>query len=360
MQSDIGAGAYPKNLNRQIHGLRGVSALAVFIYHVYGMGTLWNFWPVELAPADGFFAAGKHGVEIFFIISGYLITGSLVRHGDAGRFLVDRAIRLYPVFMTIQLLVFTLGPFMHYRLFDGISATAWIMNFVANGLFLPGVFDLPLVQLNAWSLSYEAAFYLLAATIFVAARRWGRWAASAALLLALALLIPIHPRAVFFLPGVIVFFVARRLVITLPVWFRILSLPAFAATLALLTIAETRPGLIYLATAPALVFFICVVEGRCLFSTLLRTRFPQFLGTISYSFYLWSPVVTYPLKLAIQKILHGRINDLLIVTLFATIGFVASLLVAYLSYRVLEDWTGRRLHRWAGARRIRTASPRPA
>src|ERR1700742_3543526 len=99
-------GAYPKNLNRQIHGLRGFSTLAVFVYHVYGMGTLWGFWPAALNPVAPFFAAGKHGVEIFFIISGYLITGSLIRHASAAKFLVDRAIRILPVLMTIQQIVF--------------------------------------------------------------------------------------------------------------------------------------------------------------------------------------------------------------------------------------------------------------
>ena len=67
-----------------------------------------------------------------------------------------------------------------------------------------------------------------------------------------------------------------------------------------LTVAETHGGLIYLAVIPAFAFFLSVVEGRCLLSVILRTRFLQYLGTISYSFYLWSPVVTYPLKIAIE------------------------------------------------------------
>ena len=348
-----GVGAYPKNLNRQIHGLRGFSALAVFVYHVYGMGTLWNFWPAALASADGVFAAGKHGVEIFFIISGFLITGSLIRHGDAARFLADRAIRLYPVFMTIQLLVFVLGPIIHYKFLGNITALGWLEAFVANGLFLPGIFDLPLAQLNAWSLSYEAAFYLISALAFVVARRLGRWPAVVLVVAAIAVLIPLYPRAVFFLPGVIVFFAARRFAIALPAWIRALSLPALAAMLALLTVAETRPGLIYPATIPALLFFVSLIDGRCPLSALLRTRFLQFLGTISYSFYLWSPVVTFPMKLIIQKYLHGRLDDLAIVALFATVGFAASVAVAYLSYRILEDWAGRKLHRWVRERRAR-------
>ena len=345
-------GAYPKNLNRQIHGLRGFSTLAVFVYHVYGMGTLWNFWPASLNPVAPFFAAGKHGVEIFFIISGYLITGSLIRHQSAAKFLVDRAIRLYPVFMTIQLIVFGLGPVIHYKWLSGISPSGWMAAFVENGLFLPGIFDLPLAQLNAWSLSYEAAFYLLSALAFVLTCRLGRWPVIAGLTLLLAIFIPFYARAVFFLPGVIIFFLSGQVALNLPAWVHALSVPALLLTLALLTVAETHGGVIYLAVIPAFAFFLSVVEGCCPLSAILRTRFLQYLGTISYSFYLWSPVVTYPMKIVIERFLHGRIPDEANVVLFATIGFAASVAVAHLSYRVLEDGAGRRLHRWAATRRV--------
>jgi peptidoglycan/LPS O-acetylase OafA/YrhL len=209
-------GAYPKNLNRQIHGLRGFSTLAVFVYHVHGMGTLWNFWPAALNPVVPFFAAGKHGVEIFFIISGYLITGSLIRHQSAAKFLVDRAIRLHPVFMTIQLIVFGLGAFIHYKWLVGISASGWAIAFVENGLLLPGLFDLPLAQLNAWSLSYEAAFYLTAAVCFVLVQRLGRWPVVAALAVLLGFVLPHYARAIFFLPGVAMFFLSHRNTLNLP------------------------------------------------------------------------------------------------------------------------------------------------
>jgi len=345
-------GAYPKNLNRQIHGLRGFSALAVFVYHVYGMGTLWNFWPAALNPVAPIFAAGKHGVEIFFIISGYLITGSLIRHRSAAKFLVDRAIRLYPVFMTIQLIVFAAGPVIHYKWLSGISAPDWAVAFTQNALFLPGIFDLPLAQLNAWSLSYEAAFYLLAAASYVLIRWLGRWPVIAALAVILAVVIPLYARAVFFLPGVAIYFLTQRRAVSLPAWIRALSLPTLVVTLALLTVAETVGGVVYIAAIPGFAFFLSAVEGRCLLSTMLRTRFLQYLGTISYSFYLWSPVVTYPMKLVIDRYLHGRLDDLINVSLFATVGFAASVAVSHVSYRVLEDGTGRRLHRWAATRPI--------
>jgi peptidoglycan/LPS O-acetylase OafA/YrhL len=355
MNAQASSGAYPKNLNRQIHGLRGFSALAVFVYHVYGMGTLWNFWPAVLNPVAPVFAAGKHGVEIFFIISGYLITGSLIRHASAAKFLIDRAIRIYPVFMTIQVIVFSLGPIIHYKWLAGISPPAWALAFVENGLFLPGIFDMPLAQLNAWSLSYEAAFYLLSALSFVLARRIGRWPVIAALALLAAAVVgfmPFYARAVFFLPGVATYFLSRRAPLNLPAWVRVLSGPMLLTTLAVLTVSETVEGLVYLAAIPGFAFFLSVVEGRCLLSAMLRTRFLQYLGTISYSFYLWSPVVTYPMKLVIERYLHGRLDDMANVALFATIGFTASVAVAHMSYRVLEDGAGRRLHRLAATRPI--------
>jgi peptidoglycan/LPS O-acetylase OafA/YrhL len=355
MNSQACSGAYPKNLNRQIHGLRGFSALAVFVYHVYGMGTLWNFWPPSLNRVAPFFAAGKHGVEIFFVISGYLITGSLIRHASSAKFLVDRAIRIYPVFMTIQVIVFALGPLIHYKWLNGISPPAWGLAFAENALFLPGIFDLPLAQLNAWSLSYEAAFYVLSALCLVLIRQIGRWSVIAALAVLVAIVVgfaPFYARAVFFLPGVATYFLSRRWPLNLPTWVRLLSVPALLVTLTMLTVGETVQGLIYIAAVPGIVFFVSVVEGRCPLSAILRTRFLQYLGTISYSFYLWSPVVTYPMKLVIERYLHGRVDDLVNVALFATIGFAASVAVAHVSYRLLEDRAGRMLHRWAATRPI--------
>jgi peptidoglycan/LPS O-acetylase OafA/YrhL len=345
MSSTAGAGAYPRNLNRQIHGLRGLSALAVFVYHVYGMGTLWNFWPDSFDPVAPVFAAGKHGVEIFFMISGYLITGSLIRHASARAFLADRAIRIYPVFMTIQLLVFGLGPIIHYKWLSGIAPGAWMLAFVENGLFLPGIFDFPLAQLNAWSLSYEAAFYLISAAAFVLARRTGFLFALAVALTGVIFAVHAYPRAAFFLPGVAIYFLTRRRNIVLPDWLRAMSLPAFLAVLAILTAAESQPISGYLALLPGFLFFLALVEGKCPFSRALRAPMFQYLGTISYSFYLWSPVVTYPMKLVIQRYLLGTMDRGLIVVLFAGFGLIGSLAVATLSYRILEARAGRALHK---------------
>lgn len=344
-ENDI-KGAYPRTLNRQIHGLRGFSALAVFVFHIYGMATLYGFWPSALDAASPIFQAGRHGVEIFFAISGYLITASLIRHGDARAFLIDRAIRIYPVFLTIHLIVFALGPFIHYKWMAGIGPFDWTVAFVSNALFLPGIFDLPLAQLNAATLSYEAAFYLFSAGIFIMSRRLGRRAAIIALVLLLPPIFFVFQKMVFFPVGAAVYFIVSGRKTTLPAVFRALSVPALLLCLGILTVAEEthRFYLVYPAALPAFVFFWSVVDGHCLLSAFLRTRPLQYLGTVSYSFYLWAPAVTYPLKILVVR-LFGISDSVGLFVFFGISGLFLSLAVADLSYRLLEDRAGKLLHR---------------
>jgi peptidoglycan/LPS O-acetylase OafA/YrhL len=166
----------------------------------------------------------------------------------------------------------------------------------------------------------------------------------------------IDGRAIYFLPGVATFFIVRGRDIRLPSWFRALSVPGLLLTMGIITLAETLGGpTVFYGAIPGLVFFLCVVEGRCLLSAILRTPALQYLGTISYSFYLWSPVVTYPMKLIIQRYLHGHVSDMTNIALFATIGFTASVAFAYCSYRFLEDKAARLLHRGAAFARRQSA-----
>ncbi len=348
------------NLNRQIHGLRGFSALAVFICHIYGMSTLWHFWPGGLDPLAGIFKAGAYGVEIFFVISGYLITASLIRHRNAIKFLVDRWIRIYPVFLAIHVLVFAVGPIVHYRWMAGISATEWLRSFFSNALFLPGLFNLPIAQQSAWSLSYEAGFYLLSSLVFIAAAKAGRRMATIGLALVLAPLLWMYPIASFFLVGVTVHFLTERRKMSTPPWFRALSIPGIIAVLALVEIFVMRRFLVMVALVPAFIFFSSIVEGRCALSGFLRQPWLQYLGTISYSFYLWSPVVTYPMKVLIASTLRGRVSDWILLAAFAIVSTISSLAVSSLSYIYLEDRVGRALRGWAhGSSRRRAEEPAP-
>jgi len=146
-----------------------------------------------------------------------------------------------------------------------------------------------------------------------------------------------YPKAVFFLVGAAIDFLRGRRWSRFPRAARWLSLPALAGTFALLTVEDLSPVRALAACVPAFVFFQLIVEGDCPLSSLLRWRGLQYMGTISYSFYLWSAVVTYPMKLFIVNVLSTRVDPVLILAGFAAVGFAASIAIAHISFLLLEE-----------------------
>jgi peptidoglycan/LPS O-acetylase OafA/YrhL len=331
------AHVFPRKLNLQVHGLRGLAALMVFVFHIYDMSLENGFWPARFEPVVTPILTGRHGVELFFIISGFLVTGSLVRHRDVGQFLLDRAIRIYPVFLTIHMIVFVTGPLIHYKWMANIIFAGWLTAFLENALFLPGIFDLPLAQLSAWSLSYEAAFYLFSAAAYIAIRHLGRQVTTPAVLLLLLPLFYLYPKASYFLVGTLIFFFGSGIFARMPRLLSAASVPAFALTLLFLLLSEWNDMFSYLGCLPAFVFFACIVEGAGALSRFLRLPLLQYTGTVSYSFYLWSAMVTYPSKIAIGRLLSGRMPDELRLLIFAALSTGLVYLVSHYSHRYLED-----------------------
>ena len=153
----------------EIQGLRAIAVLLVIAGHAF--------------PA--LFPAGFIGVDIFFVISGYVITSMLIRDSDKpfSEYLVDfyarRIRRIIPsallvllatVFITIHILGFITGG-------DTARDGIWALFFLANFHFSSQAVDyfasatpLPILQ-HFWSLSIEEQFYLLwPALIFFAIR----------------------------------------------------------------------------------------------------------------------------------------------------------------------------------------------
>jgi peptidoglycan/LPS O-acetylase OafA/YrhL len=155
-----------------IDGLRAIAVLAVFFFHL------------DRAWLPGGFA----GVDVFFVISGYLITSILQRdyerHQDLsfGRFYQRRIARLFPAFFTAALLTLA-GAALIYSEQDlasaGINLAAVSLS-VANLKFMlqGNYFTLsPDAQpyLHYWSLSVEEQFYLIfPALLLLLYRRAGR------------------------------------------------------------------------------------------------------------------------------------------------------------------------------------------
>jgi peptidoglycan/LPS O-acetylase OafA/YrhL len=356
--------------NPSIHGLRGLAAAMVVVLHLHG-ALLSGGFPVRIEPdglAGRVLSAGHRGVDLFFLISGYLIVASLVRHRSVPRFLYHRAVRIYPAFLVPHLLVFAVGPWVGYRAVSGLDGWTWLGRFVSNLLMLPGFFDLPIANIVAWTLSLELAFYLLAAWAAVLVRpgepgpgnslagRVVRAVMVPAWFLAAGTALSWHPRMWFFVAGAAAYELERR-------WTRDVHKAADAdahrwtGILALVGLCVVFDRSLAAALACGLVAFLTVVRQRGLFARFLRVRPLQYLGDISYSLYLWHAVVLFPLKRLFGRPGGLVASETLNVGLFLFTAMAGSIVVAHLSYQWVEQWFTNRFLRRGESREWRAYLP---
>lgn len=142
--------------NRQLHGLDLLRFLAAMLVVFHHLG-FW-IWVKKIAPVDYYYLgpytwSGWVGVEIFFVLSGFIIAYSAER-ADALSFLRSRAIRLYPAAMicsTATLLVLLLT---HTNRMTGHLLYSWVNSF----LLVPRA---PWIDGSYWTLAVEVSFYAL-------------------------------------------------------------------------------------------------------------------------------------------------------------------------------------------------------
>lgn len=91
----------------ELDALRGIAALGVVLFH-YMVAFADNYSHAsEIFPLFRYFRYGKHGVELFFLISGFVILMSLEKTKNGPDFVVGRFARLYPTYWTAVVLSFT-------------------------------------------------------------------------------------------------------------------------------------------------------------------------------------------------------------------------------------------------------------
>lgn len=352
----------PQSFNRPVHGARGLFSAFVFVFHVVNSGLA--TWPVfTTPPAQFLLRSTEYGVELFFCISGFVIAGTLRRAAGPLAFLEDRAVRIYPALWASLIAIVVAGLVTGMHGFGEVSGAALAWRLPVNMLALPGLLPIDNLHPAAWSLSYEMGFYLACTTLWVLrerAPRWTMWIAAALCLLALLS----FPRAIFFLGGLAIAegFVRGRVVGRLtryPLLWLLTFLVAWEGVQALthpLHIIKTtmfdwdapRLALAAVALAAATLAFAGIARGHGGLSALLRTPILQYLGTVSYSFYLWHPIVMSGCKAVLARAGAFEAAGLASQLLFFVVALPPSLLVAHVSQVVLERraglWLRRRLH----------------
>ena len=211
------------------------------------------------------------------------------------------------------------------------------------------------------SLSYEMAFYILAGAAWILHAR-GRRSAAFAILACLVPLLALYPRALLFVSGVAV---AERLTRYLPLarlarfptvmlllfltaWAGIqqLSLPQHIINTTLIDWArDLRLPLAVVAVWAATLGLDGLAAGRGWIGRLLLTRALQYMGTISYSFYLWHPLVMAVVKATMLPAGLAHFAWPWSQVIFFVLALPPSLAVSDVSQRVLERGLGRWLRR---------------
>jgi len=331
--------------NPHIHGARGLFAVMVFVFHVANSG-LPTFAILGRGVAYQAAMSLQFGVELFFGISGFVIVGAIARAPSVRAFLWDRATRIYPV-LWISLVAISIAAVMFDRWRPPVPDL--ILNFVAPPPFVH------IGQINpaAWSLGYELTFYALVAVAWWlrprAPRAW-LWIAGGIG----AVLIVLFPRALLIPAGVLIA-LGRG---DTPGWRRISGSPGVWILLFLalwrwvdLTadpVQTANPLRLsfpsWLTLLPAMLAAgVCgglalngIAAGSGLLARALRQRAFQWLGSVSYSFYLWHPVVMATVKAVMEKIgapaLLGPWSQLA----FGALSLPPTLIVAHVSQRWLE------------------------
>jgi peptidoglycan/LPS O-acetylase OafA/YrhL len=333
-------GARAPGYRPEIDGLRAIAVLAVLLFHTRITG----------------FSGGFVGVDIFLVISGYLIAQVILRESDAGSFTLigfyeRRVRRILPALLAMLLassvaaLILLPGDLAHF----GQSLTA-IALFASNLLFWSqgGYFGLttsatPL--LHSWSLAVEEQFYILFPALLLLARRGGRRTLHVALALAAlgsfafsAWATRDHPQMAFYSP------LSRAWEFLVGALLATGAIPASedrdpgdvlaglglgAIGYAICTLDDTSPfpGLNALVPVTGTLLILAGTQAEeSRVAAMLRVRPLVAIGLISYSLYLWHwPMIVFGGYYAFNPL--GPISILMA---------VLSVPVAWASWRYIE------------------------
>jgi peptidoglycan/LPS O-acetylase OafA/YrhL len=356
-----------------LDGVRGLAVTMVLVFHFVGTMTPTNWVEQSIVGVTKY---GALGVDLFFVLSGFLITGILYDSRDDPNyfrnFFMRRVLRIFPLYYGVLVLVFLVaplipmlrGPTLDYLL----ERQAWAWLYGIN-FYIAKQGDWSFSYLNHfWSLSVEEHFYLFWPFVVLLLARRPRVLIAASLAIALGAVLARTSGSlaglswwttVVFTPfqlgglalgGFMALMVRRtggveRLMQALP---RVLIVTGvlLAATLVwtrlvsrqeLELVGSARSGL-YLVLLACLLLWVLTAPERSATSRFFSHRFMVLLGTYSYGLYVYHHFISY--YLTVNRV-ELQVADWLgshggAVALQATLGMLASLVLAYLSYELYE------------------------
>jgi peptidoglycan/LPS O-acetylase OafA/YrhL len=325
------------NFRQDINGLRAFAVLAVVVFHFSS-----NWLP-----------GGFAGVDVFFVISGFLMTGLIFTKIESQTFSVlnfykARANRIIPplAFLCLALFIFAYFCFTPDN-FEKLSINiAGSLSFISNVLFWQessNYFSSSSHEkwlLHTWSLSVEWQFYLIYPLVLVFLKRFLSLDAIKKLIVIITLLgflfcviaTIIYPTAAFYLlptriwemtMGGIAFLYPWNLNEKNKVRVEMIGFGLIFFTYVFISSDDLWPG--YLALLPVLGTYLIIQSARDK-SILTANKFSQTIGKWSYSIYLWHwPVVVFMYMAGFESLI------------FIISGIIISTVLGGLSYNFIES-----------------------
>lgn len=348
-----------------LDGLRGYAACLVLLLHLMG-AVLTEYFrvPESLISATSdvpgiavmaFLAEGHHGVEIFFVLSGFLMARLVDGRGRWRDFYARRLRRIYPAFvasLAVAAALYCLSYGWEFKPVDLVLNLVFANAWPGNGIMA--------YNHVSWTLGYELAFYLtLPLVAIVPDRRWRiAFAGVAALLLLVFVPLPLARTAALyagFMLGCLPDDAIARHVRRVPMAVVVL---AYAAVVTSKAIGWIGAGTFFMVLPPLIALLVARVAfddgavGRVLSSTPMT-----WLGRRSYSLYLWHPMV---IAVVVYDLLprSGLMGFPEAATAFVcVVTVVLTLMISMASYRWIElPFLRRRAH----PRRTADATGAPA
>jgi peptidoglycan/LPS O-acetylase OafA/YrhL len=315
LSSVLELGDYGARHNKPMEGLRGLAILLVFAVHYFTLAG-------AQAPAESISArlaallssVGNIGVDLFFILSGFLIYGSLIRRRTPfPDYLRRRAQRIYPVFLVVFALYLALSALVPAE--DKIpDAPGHALAYIgANLLLLPGIFSIRPMITVAWSLSYEFCFYLLTPVVIgaLSLRAWRPASRTTLLTLSSAFLLALsaagrfpHVRMLGFFAGMMLWETLEPLALgpsPASRWADRIALPLLAAVMLTFTHLRWAPLRALTVTLSFSVLCWACLSGNGLCAQLFRRTPIRWLGNLSYSYYLMHGLALKALFFALAR-----------------------------------------------------------
>jgi peptidoglycan/LPS O-acetylase OafA/YrhL len=350
------------NRLRQLDGLRGCAIILVL---------LWHYVFCQLNPPAGTFlhmakswlSFAWSGVDLFFVLSGFLITGILLDNAKATNyfrtFYIRRACRILPIYLLLLLVFITSA----WAFNDQAGRFPWLFSkeiplwayatFTQNIVMgLKNTWGPALALGPTWSLAVEEQFYLvLPLMIYFAPRRILPWLFVGLIVLApslrataenfLQLYVQAPYRADSLIsgallawcvrqPAVLQFFVAQRR--------RLYLIFGGLCAAAIISSQRAVPSLaldyLIFAALYACLLLLVYIDSGGLLGRLLQSRVLVWFGTLSYGIYLFHQPVSAGLHAWIhgKPPLIGSVGDALITCL----ALAVTLLLAACSFRLIE------------------------